>query len=102
MEVGKDMKKISLVLLGLMVLSLIPGLSLADCLDLSSFTGWALQDSNRIIFYRDRRPLALIHIPDCSIRPDSSVRLLQSYVCDGDKIEIDGEACSIMTVKLPY
>ncbi len=78
---------------------LAPGLLPADCVDLGYFTDWSLQDSRTIILYRGRRPLATVRLADCRIQPSSRVRLVQSYVCESDKIQIDDETCSIMTVQ---
>jgi len=72
--------------------------ALADCVSLASFTDWFAQDGHNVVFYRGTRPLATLNIPDCSIKPSSTILLTKSYVCDLDKIIIDGEECTIMTV----
>ena len=77
---------------------LFSSLALADCVSLASFTDWFAQDAHNIVFYRGARPLATVNVPDCSIKPSSAILLTKSYVCDSDKIIIDGEECSIMTV----
>lgn len=99
MEVAVAMRKILLVLSVLILSGLAPGLLLADCVDLGYFTDWALQDSRTIILYRGRRPLATIRLADCTVQPSSRIRLVQSYVCEADKIQIDDETCSIMNVR---
>ena len=43
-------------------------------------------------------PIARVAVPYCTLNPSSSIRLLKSYVCDGDKIMIDGSGCLIMSV----
>ena len=72
--------------------------ALADCVSLVSFTDWFAQDTHNVVFYRGSRPLGTLNVPDCSINPSSTIRLSKSYVCDFDKIVIDGEECTIMTV----
>ena len=72
--------------------------ALADCVSLVSFTDWFAQDTHNVVFYRGSRPLGTLNVPDCSINPSSTIRLSKSYVCDLDKIVIDGEECTIMTV----
>ena len=90
------------VMLSFLTLLLLPSLALADCADLSYFTGWVLEDEHRVLFYMGRIPLALVTLPYCDIHPTSTVRLLRSYVCDSDSMVIDDEVCSIMTVKVLY
>jgi len=89
-------KIVFLVSLGLFLLS--PVLALADCVSLVSFTDWFAQDTHDVVFYRGSRPLASLNVPYCSINPSSTILLIKSYVCDLDKIIIDGEECTIMTV----
>jgi len=90
-------KKIVLLLSCAMVL-LFSTQALADCVSLVSFTDWFAQDTHSVVFYRCSRPLGTLNVPDCSINPSSTIRLSKSYVCDLDKIVIDGEECTIMTV----
>jgi hypothetical protein len=86
-----------------MVLSLIillfPTFISADCVDLGAFTSWILETSHTIVFYAGERPLARLEIPNCEMRPSSTVRLIKSYVCDSDEIIIEGVACHILTVE---
>ena len=89
-------KVILLISLGLLLL--FPNLVLADCVSLVSFTDWFAQDTHHVVFYRGSRPLASLNVPYCSINPSSTILLIKSYVCDLDKIIIDGEECTIMTV----
>ena len=89
-------KIILMISLGMFLLS--PNLALADCVSLVSFTDWFAQDAHNIVFYRGSRPLANLNVPYCSINPSSTILLIKSYVCDLDKIIIDGEECTIMTV----
>ncbi len=78
---------------------LFSSLALADCVSLAGFTDWFAQDTHNVVFYRGSRPLGTLNVPDCSINPSSTILLSTSYVCDSDKIIIDGEECTIMTVR---
>jgi hypothetical protein len=89
-------KIVLLISLGMFLLSANP--ALADCVSLVSFTDWLAQDTHHVIFYRGSRPLASLNVPYCSINPSSTILLIKSYVRDMDKIIIDGEECTIMTV----
>ncbi len=94
------MRKKILLLFFIGFLFLSSGLLWADCLDLSEYTGWDLKDAHTITFYRGNRSLAVLQIPDCTIQTSSRVRLIQNFVCGGDKIEIDGQTCSIQDVQV--
>ncbi len=85
-------------LLSFAMLLLFSSQALADCVSLASFTDWFAQDTHNVIFYRGSRPLGTLHVPNCSINRSSTILLSTSYVCDSDKIIIDGEECTIMTV----
>ena len=87
-----------------MVLSLaillFPTFVSADCADLQRFTNWILESSHTVPFYAGQRPLARVQIPNCEIRPLSTIRLINSYLCDSDNILVDGVACHIITVEV--
>jgi hypothetical protein len=89
-----------LVLLSVATFLLSPNPALADCVSLGGFTDWFAEDAHNVVFYRGSRPLGSLNIPDCTINASSSIHLITSYVCDSDKIIIDGEECTIMTVTL--
>jgi hypothetical protein len=72
--------------------------ALSDCKDIGRYTSYYVQGAHTVIFYNGPRPIAYFDIPYCSLSPGSTIRPVTSYVCDGDRIIIDGEACSIMTV----
>jgi len=95
---GRKMGTKIILLISLGMLLLCPNLVLADCVSLVSFTNWFVQDSHNVVFYRGSRPLASLNVPNCSINPSSTILLIKSYVCDSDKIIVDGEECTIMTV----
>jgi hypothetical protein len=94
------MKKIWAVLS--LAIILFPTFVSADCADLGRFTNWTLETSHTLVFYAGARPLARIEIPNCEIRPLSTIRLRTSYVCEEDEIMIDGVACRIITVEKLY
>ncbi len=92
------MGKKMVFLLSFTVLLLFSSQALADCLSLAAFTDWFAQDAHNIVFYRGPRPLGTVNVPNCSVKPSSTILLNTGYVCDSDKIIIDGEECTIMTV----
>ena len=92
------MKKIWIILS--LAILLFPTFSSADCASLERYTSWIVESSHAIIFYAGRRPLARVELPNCEIRPLSTIRLMKSYICDSDVIIIDGEACHIISVQL--
>ena len=88
-------KKIS-ILVGLSVLFLIPSLGLADCCDLGGFTSYAIEGSN-VVLFAGNTPMAKFSV-QCSIQDDSKIRLLKTYMCDGDEILVDGSNCMVNNV----
>ena len=84
------------------LLLLFPYRALGDCADLERFTNWLLEDEHTVIFYRGEIPLAKIDIRSCELLPSSTIRLINSYVCDSDDILVDDKVCGIMTVKVLY
>lgn len=87
---------LTLLILGLLLFS--PNLLFADCLSLAGYTAWVAEGDRKIIFYRGTRPIAAVKPQDCRIYPSSSLLLIKSLLCDGDKIIIDNAECNIMTV----
>jgi len=98
--VGVPMKKISWLFSFVMIL--IPTFVLADCADLERYNSWFLETSHTLVFYAGAKPLARLEIPNCEIRPLSTIHLRTSYVCEQDEIMIDGVACRIITVEILY
>ncbi len=92
------MKKLALAILSIAFLLLLPHIVFSDCVDLGRATGWYVQGSHTLIFYSAKTPTARVNVPNCSIKPSSIVRLITKYLCDSDKVIINGEACDIMTV----
>jgi hypothetical protein len=71
----------------------------AECADVSGATSWSRIDTHKIIIYRGSTPLALLDIPYCYIYSTSEIRFIKDYVCNWDKIIIDGEVCDIRNVE---
>jgi hypothetical protein len=94
------MEKIWIVLS--LTIILLPAFVSADCSDLGRFTSWYLETSHTIIFYAGEIPLARVEVPFCEVSPLSTIRLINSYVCDSDEIMVDGVACRIIAVKVLY
>ena len=88
------------ILLGFAVLLFCPKMVLSDCTDLGRSTSWYVVDDQSIIFYVGNSPLAKIVLDDCTVTRSSNIRLLKTYVCEEDSLLVDGEECSIMTIKL--
>ncbi len=93
------MRKIAtIILLGVVVVS--PNLLFADCMDLSGYTSVFIESENKIVFYRGSNPIAAITLQDCKATSNSTIRLPKSYMCESDKIIIDGETCLIMSLDI--
>ena len=92
------MKKIASGVLCLAILLVLPDLVFSDCVDLGRSTGWYVQSGHTIIFYHEKTPIARVNIPECTINRSSLIRLITNYLCDSDKVIINGEACNIMMV----
>jgi hypothetical protein len=93
----KEMKKNGFIGLGLMLLVL-PGLAWADCVDVTRVTDHYVQGAHDIILYNRVTPVAYLNVPWCNISPRSSIQLTSGYLCDGDKIIVDGEGCPIFSL----
>jgi hypothetical protein len=76
-----------------------PGVAISDCTDLSRSTSWYVQDEDTIIFYAQNSPIAQIDLQDCTVSASSTIRLLKTYMCDSDRIVVDGQECGIITLK---
>jgi hypothetical protein len=94
------MKKKIVILLGLAVLLFSSRLVLATCADLGRSTGTYVQDEQTIVYYVGNSPVAQIVLQNCTVNASSSIQLLKSYVCEEDRLMIDGDECSIMTITL--
>ena len=90
--------KIALRTLIVFLLLFVPSLGLADCLSIRDVTGWYIEGAHSITLYRGMAPIAYLDVPYCNIRDNSTIRLNKAYLCDGDKILIDGEECTLVSV----
>ena len=92
------MKKNILMLLCLGILLGLPHLAVCDCLDFGRVTSWYVQDENTIIYYSENKPVARIVLKDCTVNASSNIRLLKTYMCEEDRLLIDGEECAILSL----
>lgn len=96
---GETVRKKILILFSFAMLFLSPDLVLSDCVPIGgSFTSFYIQGGHTIIFYSGSWPIAYLDVPYCTVNPSSTISLTKNYVCDGDKIIVDNEACTIMSV----
>ncbi len=93
------MKKFWLLMMCLASIFLVPNLGPAECTDIGSFNSFALEGYNTVVLYIGTMPVVRFDLQDCEINPGSVIRLLQTNVCDGDEIEIDGVNCTMMEIK---
>ncbi len=92
------MGKKMVILVGLAIVSLCPSLVLSDCIDFKRSTSYYVVGGHSVIFYSGLTPLGRVEVPYCALSPTSSVRLMKTYVCDGDNILIDDSQCTIISV----
>jgi hypothetical protein len=93
------MKKVG-VLLSFSMLLFFPNLALSDCADFGRMTGFKVQDNQTITFYSENKPIAQVKLQDCTVESSSNILLMKSYVCDGDKVTVNGQECTIMALTL--
>jgi hypothetical protein len=93
-----SMKRITIHLVALFLFLCLPNLGFADCTDLGSFNRWVVQDDDSIIFYYGNVPLGIVELQDCTADSSSTINLLESSVCEGDEILVDGERCTILNL----
>ena len=82
-----------------MALFFVPSVVRGECLDVRGATDWYIQGGHTVIIYRDITPLAYLNIPYCVLRASPGIQFLKTYLCDGDKILIDGNQCTIRSVR---
>jgi len=92
------MKVSRLIFLGLILLFL-PNLVWADCVDATRVTSYYIQGAHDFILYNRLTPAAYVNVPWCNIFSDSVIQTTAGYICDGDKVIIDGQACDIFSVR---
>ena len=93
------MKKIG-VLLSFSMLLFFPNLAVSDCADFGRMTSFKVQDNQTITFYSQNSPIAQVKLQDCTVDSSSNIRLMKSYVCDGDRVIVNGQECAIMALTL--
>jgi hypothetical protein len=81
-------------------LNFFPGPIFADCVDLSRATSWAVQNEKKIVIFRESIPPVVITLWGCRATRASDVRLPKPYLCDEEKIIVDGEKCNILSIDL--
>ena len=93
------MKKNILILIFLGILLILPNLVLADCVDLGGFNGFVLSRGSTVVLYAGSTPTGQFDVQNCDVQPQSRILLLNSMVCDGNEVVIDGNRCTVMDVK---
>jgi hypothetical protein len=63
-------------------------------------TGFKVQDNQTITFYSQNSPIAQVKLQDCTVDSSSNIRLMKSYVCDGDRVIVNGQECAIISLTL--
>jgi hypothetical protein len=58
----------------------------ADCADFERMTSMNIQGSQTIIPYSQNSPIAQVKFQHCTVGSSSNIRLMKSYICDGDSI----------------
>lgn len=94
------MKRWIILLVGLFLFLCLPDLGLADCVDLRNFNRFYVQDDGSIIFYYNNVPLGTVELQACTANSSSNIRLLKSFVCQGDEILVDGDRCTLLSVTI--
>ena len=92
-------KKIG-ALLSFSMLLLFPNLALSDCADFGRMTSFQVQDNQTITFFSQNSPIAQVKLQQCTVDSSSDIRLMKSYVCDGDRVIVKGQECAIMSLTL--
>ncbi len=92
------MGKKMVILAGLAIVLLSPSLVISDCVDFRRSTSFYVAGGHSVTFYSGLTPIGRVEIPYCALSPSSNIRLLQTYVCDGDNILVDDSRCVIMSV----
>ncbi|MGZ6210450.1 MAG: hypothetical protein ACXWL9_09925 [Syntrophales bacterium] len=94
------MKKIMLILLSLFATSILPTAASADCMLVEYFDHFIVQEDSTVILYNGSVALVKIDL-ECSVQPESKIRLLKNYLCNGDNILIDDSSCMMVSVTSP-
>ena len=92
------MKRNVLILIFSGVLLALPHFALAGCHDLGGFSNFVLEGSNTVVLYGGSTPTGKFDVQNCDVQAQSRILLLNSMVCDGDEVMIDGNRCTVMNV----
>jgi hypothetical protein len=95
---GIEMKKSIFLAFCLVIFSLVPSLSSAECTQIGGFNKFSSEGST-VVLYFGQRPIVRFDLQGCSVQPSSKIQLIKNDVCDGDEIMIDGEKCIILEIK---
>jgi hypothetical protein len=95
------MRKIFVILMGFILVGLLSSTALlwADCVQIAGYNSYIIEGDKKIIFYRGSSPIAVVTLQDCKVYPQSDIRLTKAYMCESDKIIIDGQACNIFSLE---
>ncbi len=93
------MKKKILLMACLMALFLLPDLSSAECTSIGYFNSFFVEGPSTVILYAASKPVLRFDLLNCTVLPNSRIRVLKSDVCDGDEIMIDDFYCTMMEIK---
>ena len=92
-----EKKRLILVLLGIFLI--LPNLASAGCQDLGGYNSFVISRGSTVILYAGSTPIGQFDLQSCDVQPQSRIMLLNSMVCDGDEVVIDGNRCTVMDVK---
>jgi hypothetical protein len=96
-----NMKRKTILLMGLILFFCLPSLGFADCAPLGRMDRWVVQENGSIIFYAGNVALGTVELQECTVNSTSVINLPAPSVCDGDEILVDGRRCTIASLKVP-
>jgi hypothetical protein len=88
-----------LILIWLGIFFILPNLVTAGCQDLGGFSSFVISRGNTVILYAGSTPVGQFDLQSCDVQPQSRILLLNTMVCDGDDVVIDGSRCTVMDVR---
>ncbi len=89
----------ALILMCFGMLLIFANLASAGCYDLGGFNSFVISRGSTVILYAGSTPVGQFDLQSCDVQPQSRILLLNSMVCDGDEVVIDGNRCTVMDVK---
>jgi hypothetical protein len=81
------------------IVLLVPGLALADCHDLGGFTSFSVTGSSTVTLFAGSTAVGSFDVQSCDVQSQSTIRLINSQVCDGDEVMIDGSRCTVLNIQ---